>query len=144
MAQTHVGVDEDRVVIFGNSYGGYHVYVQLVKHPMSWTVALAWNGYIDWGGDDAFRMADHAAEIERPLLMLHSVRDHPSIEHGRQLRDALEENGADFEYHELEDEGHYSLEREKRLRRLGLIGLEIPVSNSHRVRANCLTSISIC
>ena len=117
----HAEVDEDRIAIFGNSYGGYHVYVQLVKHPTFWTAGLAWNGYIDWGGDNAFRMVDHAAEIERPLLMLHSVEDHPSIEHGRQLRDALEEHGADFEYHELEDEGHYSLEREKRLRRLRLI-----------------------
>ena len=120
-------VDEDRVAIFGNSYGGYHVCVQLVKHPAFWTAGIEWNGYHGWGGEEseAYRPLDHFEDIEQPLLMLHGVDDHPSIEHGRRLREALEEcgltGGDDFEYRELEDEGHYGMETEQRSRRLRLV-----------------------
>lgn len=120
-------VDTERMAIFGHSYGGYHFYVQMVKNPEFWTAGIAWNGYVAWGGDDdeAYRPLSHVENVERPLLMLHGVDDHPSIDHGRRLRDALEERGlregADFEYEELGNEGHYSMATDPRSRRLRLV-----------------------
>ena len=120
------GVDEKRVAIFGHSYGGYHAYVQLAKHPTFWTAGIVWNGYHRWDDDsESYPVLDHSESIERPILMLHGEDDHPSIEHGRELRDRLKTNGFeegdDFEYHELENEGHFSMATDRRLKRLRLV-----------------------
>jgi dipeptidyl aminopeptidase/acylaminoacyl peptidase len=113
-------VDEDRVAVFGGSYGGYSAYMQLVKHPQLWTTGIAWVGITDLHsmfeesmphfktslrqqmGDpeensDLWRERSpltHVDRIERPLLMIHGVNDpRCPISQARQFRDALEDRG---------------------------------------------------
>lgn len=109
-------IDEDRVAVFGGSYGGYSVYCQLTQYPTLWTTGIAWIGITDLHrlyaedmphfqhqllmqmGDpeenhDLWRdrsPIEHVDEMERPVFMIHGVNDpRCPVEQARRFRDAL-------------------------------------------------------
>jgi len=113
-------VDDDRVAVFGGSFGGYSVYCQLTQYPTLWTTGLAWVGITDlhrlYEEDMSymkhhFRMQmgdpeenydlwrerspiEHADRMERSICIVHAVNDpRCPIEQARIFRDALEERG---------------------------------------------------
>jgi dipeptidyl aminopeptidase/acylaminoacyl peptidase len=113
-------VDEDRVAVYGGSYGGYSAYMQLVKYPELWATGIASVGMTDLQslyeesmphfqtgleqmvGDpdehpERYRERSaitHVDRIERPLLMVHGVNDpRCPISQARDFRDALEDRG---------------------------------------------------
>ncbi|WP_207586319.1 prolyl oligopeptidase family serine peptidase [Halomontanus rarus] len=110
-------IDEDRMAVFGGSYGGYSAYWQLVRYPDLWDAGIAWIGITDLPslfeesmphfktilrenmGDPEENEAlwrerspiTHVEDIEADLLMLHGVNDpRCPISQARQFRDALE------------------------------------------------------
>ena len=114
-------LDEDRVAVFGGSYGGYSAYWQLVQFPELYDAGVAWIGLTDlekmyettmphfrtelmqkYLGDpadnaDLYRERsplEYAGNLAGPLLMVHGVNDHRvPVEQARLFRDRLEELG---------------------------------------------------
>ena len=114
-------VDEDRVVVFGGSYGGYSAYWQMVDHPELYAAGIAWIGVTDLEDMHANTMphyrtelmekylgtpeenpelyrerspVTHAENLAAPLLMVHGVNDRRvPVSQARIFRDALEEAG---------------------------------------------------
>ncbi|MFB6218933.1 MAG: alpha/beta hydrolase family protein, partial [Halobacteriaceae archaeon] len=117
--QSQAFVDADRVAVFGQSYGAYSVFVQLTKYPTLWTAGVAWNGRTE-GGDRQYGPIDNAETVECPLLVLAGEND-PRLDEMRRFRDALLERGwtegEEFEYVELESEGHHSRDTDHQIRR---------------------------
>ncbi|UIO99211.1 prolyl oligopeptidase family serine peptidase [Halobaculum sp. CBA1158] len=146
-------LDEDRVVVYGGSYGGYSANWQLVQYPDLYDAGITWVGV-----SDLFDMAEntmphfrselmvkylgepeenealyeerspvtHADNLAAPLLIVHGVNDRRvPVSQARLLRDALAETGLeegeDFEYEELGEEGHGSSDIEDKLRSLELL-----------------------
>ena len=114
-------LDDDRVVVYGGSYGGYSANWQLVQYPDLYDAGIAWVGV-----SDLFDMAEntmphfrselmvkylgepdenadvyeerspvtHAANLDAPLLIVHGVNDpRVPVSQARLLRDALVEAG---------------------------------------------------
>ncbi|MFW5946109.1 MAG: S9 family peptidase [Candidatus Natronoplasma sp.] len=126
-------IDEDRVAVFGGSYGGYSAYMQMVKYPELWTTGIAWIGITDLHklyeedmphfqsmleenmGDPEENYElwrdrspiEHVENMERPILMIHGVNDpRCPIEQARIFADALEDMGwEEGEDFELEELG---------------------------------------
>ncbi len=126
-------IDEDRIAVFGGSYGGYSAYMQMVKYPELWTTGVAWIGITDLHklyeedmphfqamlekqlGDpeenhDLWRdrsPIEHVENMERPILMIHGVNDpRCPVEQARIFADALEDMGwEEGEDFELEELG---------------------------------------
>ncbi len=126
-------IDEDRVAVFGGSYGGYSAYMQMVKYPELWTTGIAWIGITDLHklyeedmphfksmleenmGDPEENYElwrdrspiEHVENMERPILMIHGVNDpRCPIEQARIFSDALEDMGwKEGEDFELEELG---------------------------------------
>jgi len=126
-------IDEDRIAVFGGSYGGYSAYMQMVKYPELWTTGIAWIGITDLHklyeedmphfqsileehmGDpeenhELWRdrsPIEHVEKMERPILMIHGVNDpRCPIEQARIFSDALEDMGwEEGEDFELEELG---------------------------------------
>ena len=146
-------LDDDRVVVFGGSYGGYSAYWQLVQFPDLYDAGVAWVGV-----SDLFDMAEntmphfrselmvkylgepdenealyeerspvtHADNLDDPLLIVHGVNDRRvPVSQARIFRDALDdagyEEGDDYEYEELGEEGHGSSDIDDKLRSLELL-----------------------
>ncbi len=113
-------VDEDRVGVFGGSYGGYSAYMQLVTYPDRWATGVAWIGITDLHAlyeesmahfraileeqmgdpeEHAERWRErspitHVDAMERPVLMVHGVNDpRCPVSQARAFRDALESRG---------------------------------------------------
>jgi len=113
-------IDEDRIAVFGGSYGGYSVYMQMVRYPELWTTGVAWIGITDLHklyvedmphfqailreqmGDpeenhELWRdrsPIEHIEDMERPILMIHGVNDpRCPIEQARIFKEGLEEMG---------------------------------------------------
>jgi dipeptidyl aminopeptidase/acylaminoacyl peptidase len=113
-------IDDDRVGVFGGSYGGYSVYSQLTQYPTLWTTGVAWVGITDLHrlyeddmphfqhqlrmqmGDpeenyDRWRdrsPIEHVDQLERPIFMIHGVNDpRCPVEQARLFREALEDRG---------------------------------------------------
>ncbi|MWG33376.1 S9 family peptidase [Halomarina oriensis] len=113
-------VDDDRIAVFGGSYGGYSAYCQLTMHPEAWTTGVAWIGITDLQalyeesmphfktvleqqlGDPEENAAfyrerspiTHVEEMTAPILMVHGVNDpRCPISQARRFRDALEDQG---------------------------------------------------
>ncbi|PSP20378.1 S9 family peptidase [Halobacteriales archaeon QH_10_67_13] len=114
-------LDEDRVVVFGGSYGGYSAYWQLVQFPELYDAGVAWIGLTDleemyettmphfrtelmekYLGDpednaDLYRErspVEYAENLAAPLLVVHGVNDHRvPVGQARLFRDRLEELG---------------------------------------------------
>ncbi|GAB7094786.1 S9 family peptidase [Halolamina litorea] len=148
-------VDEDRLGVFGGSYGGYSAYCQLTMYPEIWATGVAWIGITDLQllyeesmphfkatleqqlgdpeeNEDLWRERSpitHVGSMEAPVFVVHGVNDpRCPISQARTFRDALLERGweegpdGDFEYEELEEEGHGSSDAEQKVRAFGLIG----------------------
>ncbi|WP_435115186.1 S9 family peptidase [Halolamina sp. C58] len=120
-------IDEDRIVVFGGSYGGYSAYWQMVQYPELYAAGIAWIGVTDL--EDMFENTmphfrtelmekylgtpeenpelyrerspvTHVENLAAPLLMVHGVNDRRvPVSQARIFRDALEEAG----YEEGED-----------------------------------------
>ncbi|EMA57141.1 S9 family peptidase [Halorubrum lipolyticum] len=146
-------LDEDRVVVYGGSYGGYSANWQLVQYPGLYDAGIAWVGVSDLfdmyentmphfrtelmvknlGEPDANEAlyrerspVTHVANLDAPLLIVHGVNDpRVPVSQARILRDALAdagfEEGVDYEYEELGEEGHGSGDIDQKIRSLELL-----------------------
>jgi len=111
-------IDEERIAVFGGSYGGYSAYMQLVTYPSLWTTGVAWIGITDlaalyeesmphfqsmleqqlgdpeenaelWANRSAIT---HVENVEAPVFVIHGVNDpRCPISQARRFRDALED-----------------------------------------------------
>ena len=118
---TREWLDENRVAVFGGSYGGYSAYWQLIQYPELYAAGIAWIGLTDleemyettmphfrtelmekYLGDpadnaDLYRERspiEYAKNLSTPLLMVHGVNDHRvPVGQARVFRDRLEEFG---------------------------------------------------
>jgi dipeptidyl aminopeptidase/acylaminoacyl peptidase len=113
-------IDEDRIAVFGRSYGGYSAYMQLVTYPNLWAAAVAWVGMTDLQalyeesmphfqatleeqlGDpeenaDLWRERSPITHVENagaPVFVVHGVNDSRCpISQARRFRAALEALG---------------------------------------------------
>jgi len=120
-------VDDDRVVVFGGSYGGYSAYWQAVQYPDLYDATVAWIGltdledmyentmphfrtelmvkYLGEPDENADRYEErspvtHVENVDAPLLIVHGVNDRRvPVSQARIFREALEDAG----YEEGED-----------------------------------------
>ena len=113
-------IDEDRIAVFGGSYGGYSAYIQLVRYPELWTASVAWVGITDLHSlyDESMahfqatleeQMGDpeenadlwrerspitHVENVDAPVFIVHGVNDpRCPISQARSFRDALQARG---------------------------------------------------
>jgi dipeptidyl aminopeptidase/acylaminoacyl peptidase len=114
-------IDEDRVGVFGGSYGGYSAYWQMVQYPELYDAGIAWIGLTDLqdmyentmphfkselmekylglpeDNPDLYRERSpvtHVENLSAPLLMLHGTNDRRvPVSQARIFRDALEDAG---------------------------------------------------
>jgi len=56
-------VDEDRVAVFGGSYGGYSAYCQVLKYPELYDAGIAWMGMTDLEGLYEETMPNYRTEM---------------------------------------------------------------------------------
>ncbi|MEZ3117728.1 prolyl oligopeptidase family serine peptidase [Halobaculum sp. MBLA0147] len=146
-------LDEDRVVVYGGSYGGFSTNWQVVQYPELYDAAVTSVGLSDL--EDMYENtmphfrtelmvknlghpednpelyeerspARYAENLSCPLLIVHGVNDpRVPVSQARILRDALEdagfEQGDDFEYEELGEEGHGSSDIDQKIRSLELL-----------------------
>ena len=117
----HDWVDDDRVVVFGGSYGGYSAYWQMTQYPDLYAAGIAWIGVTDL--EDMFENTmphfrtelmekylgtpaenpelyrdrspvAHVENLEDPLLMVHGVNDRRvPVSQARIFEDALVDAG---------------------------------------------------
>jgi dipeptidyl aminopeptidase/acylaminoacyl peptidase len=120
-------LDDDRVVVFGGSYGGYSAYWQMIQYPDLYDAGVAWIGLTDL--HDMFENTmphfrtelmekylgtpeenptlyeqrspvTHADNLDAPLFVVHGVNDRRvPVSQARIFREKLEESG----YEESED-----------------------------------------
>jgi dipeptidyl aminopeptidase/acylaminoacyl peptidase len=114
-------IDEDRVVVFGGSYGGYSAYWQMVQYPELYDAGVAWIGLTDLGdmyentmphyrtellekylgtpdeNPDLYEErspVEHVENLDTPLLIVHGVNDRRvPVSQARIFRDALDDAG---------------------------------------------------
>ena len=114
-------LDEDRVVVFGGSYGGYSAYWQMVQYPDLYAAGIAWIGLTDL--EDMFENTmphfrtelmekylgtpdenpelyeqrspvTHIENLGAPLFVVHGVNDRRvPVSQARIVREALDEAG---------------------------------------------------
>ncbi len=126
-----------KVGVFGHSHGAHNVLMQLINYPEIWDAGIAWNGVADlhefrehpeaaesyWrslGDPDTNRERwrannpiERIEELDAPLLLYYGVEDTERVTTGSSFRDELLASGwsegpeGDFEYVEVEGEGHY-------------------------------------
>ena len=120
-------VDDDRVVVFGGSYGGYSAYWQSVQYPDLYDASVAWIGLTDL--EDMYENTmphfktelmeqnlgtpednpelyaerspvNYVENVDSPLFMIHGVNDRRvPVSQARIIREALDDAG----YEEGED-----------------------------------------
>lgn len=136
-------IDEKRIGIYGSSYGAYMVYCCLAEDPEyrfacgvarfgDCNILSSWAQGDLPGREDLERMMQHpqknvagylagspvwcAANIQKPLLILHGLQDkrvHPL--QSEELVEALKREGKTFEYKTYANEAHGFLHRANRL-----------------------------
>jgi len=114
-------IDEDRVVVFGGSYGGYSAYWQAVQYPDLYDASVAWIGLTDL--EDMFENTmphfrtelmvkylgtpeenpelyrerspvTHIENVDAPMFVVHGVNDRRvPVSQARIFREALAEAG---------------------------------------------------
>lgn len=146
-------LDDDRVVVYGGSYGGYSVNWQLVQFPDLYAAGVTWVGLSDLHDmaentmphyrselmvkylgepDENSELyqerspVTHVENVDAPLLIVHGVNDRRvPVSQARILRDALDDagyqEGDDYEYEELGEEGHGSSDIDDKIRSLELL-----------------------
>jgi dipeptidyl aminopeptidase/acylaminoacyl peptidase len=131
-------VDEDRLGIWGASYGGYLCLLAMTKAPDVWAAGVSIVGFFDWETEmatergflkayDLKKMGDPVKDrdfmrerspayyldrVQAPLMMTASSRDVrcPPTE-SRAVVEKLRGMGRQVEYHEYPDEGHWPRKR---------------------------------
>ena len=116
-------LDDERVAVFGGSYGGYSAYWQLVQYPDLYDAGVAWIGltdledmfentmphyrtelmekYMGTPGDnpDLYEQRSpvtHAENLDAPLFVVHGVNDRRvPVSQARIFRERLEDLGYD-------------------------------------------------
>ncbi|ELZ75448.1 dipeptidylaminopeptidase/acylaminoacyl-peptidase [Haloferax larsenii JCM 13917] len=119
--ETHDWIDEDRVVVFGGSYGGYSAYWQAVQYPDLYAASIAWIGLTDLremyettmphfrtelmdvnlGSPDENpnlyterSPITHVENVDAPMFMVHGVNDRRvPVSQARLFRHALDDHG---------------------------------------------------
>ncbi len=114
-------IDEDRVAVFGGSYGGYSAYWQMVQYPDLYDAGIAWIGLTDLNDMYENTMphyrtelmeknlgtptenpelyeerspVTHVENVDAPLFLVHGVNDRRvPVSQARTFREALEEHG---------------------------------------------------
>lgn len=113
-------IDEDRIAVFGGSYGGYSAYMQMLQYPDLYAAGIAWIGMTDllalyeesmphfktalekYLGDPEDNEAfyherspiEHVENLSAPLCIIHGVNDpRCPISQARSFRDALDDAG---------------------------------------------------
>jgi dipeptidyl aminopeptidase/acylaminoacyl peptidase len=114
-------LDEDRVVVFGGSYGGYSAYWQMVQYPELYDAGIAWIGvsdlrdmyentmphfrselmvkYLGHPEDnpeiyDERSPSTHAGNLDSPLLIIHGANDpRVPVSQARIFREKLDDAG---------------------------------------------------
>lgn len=114
-------LDEDRVVVFGGSYGGYSAYWQLIQYPDLYDAGVAWIGVADLNdmfentmphfrtellekylgtpeeSPDLYEQRSpvtHVDNLDAPLFIVHGVNDRRvAVSQARIFQEALEESG---------------------------------------------------
>jgi len=137
------GVDQDRIAIFGASYGSYMATCSLAYDPDcrfacgvakygDCNILSSWALGDQVGREDLERMMRHPSanqagyregspvwqvgHIQKPLLIVHGLQDkrvHPL--QSEELVEALQREGKTFEYVTYADEGHGILRRNNRI-----------------------------
>jgi dipeptidyl aminopeptidase/acylaminoacyl peptidase len=117
----HDWIDDDRIVVFGGSYGGYSAYWQMVQYPELYDAGIAWIGVSDL--PDMFENtmphfrtelmekylgtpdenpdiyeerspSTHADNVDAPLFVIHGVNDRRvPVSQARIFREELEAAG---------------------------------------------------
>lgn len=109
-------IDDDRLIVYGGSYGGYSTYWQLVRYPTLWSTGIAWVGITDLlqlyedsmphfkstleeqlGDPDEHEEfyrerspITYVEDIEAPILMVHGENDpRCPLNQAQRFRDAL-------------------------------------------------------
>jgi len=118
---TREWVDDDRVAVFGGSYGGYSAYWQLVQYPDRYDAGIAWMGLTDLeamyeetmphfktelleknvgtpaDNPELYRERspiEYAENLSAPALLVHGVNDRRvPVSQARTFRDRLAELG---------------------------------------------------
>lgn len=129
---TYDWLDDERVVVFGGSYGGYSAYWQLVQYPDLYDAGVAWIGvtdlvdiyentmphfqtelmekYLETPDDNPTLYeerspATHAGNLSAPLLIVHGINDRRvPVSQARIFRDRLLEEGfvEDYDFEYVE------------------------------------------
>jgi dipeptidyl aminopeptidase/acylaminoacyl peptidase len=114
-------IDEDRIGVFGGSYGGYSAYWQMLQYPELYDAGIAWVGITDLSymyentmphfqtelmekylglpedNPDLYEERSpttHVENLSAPLLMVHGINDRRvPVSQARIFRDALENAG---------------------------------------------------
>jgi len=114
---TREWIKDDQLSVFGHSYGGYSVYVQLTRYPTFWNAGVAWNGWTDPGGQ-WYNPLDNVQKLEDPLLILAGEND-PTIEDQRRFRDAHlgqeREENEKMNFIELTEYGHFNRDPDRNI-----------------------------
>ncbi|WP_323676559.1 prolyl oligopeptidase family serine peptidase [Halorubellus sp. PRR65] len=151
--ETRDWLDDDRVVVFGGSYGGYSAYWQAVQYPDLYDASVAWIGLTDLEdmyentmphfktelmvkylgtpeeNADLYRErspVEYVENVDAPMFLVHGVNDRRvPVSQARIFRDALDDagydDGDDYEYEELGEEGHASSDQDQKLRMFELL-----------------------
>jgi dipeptidyl aminopeptidase/acylaminoacyl peptidase len=119
--EAHEWLDDDRVVVFGGSYGGYSAYWQSVQFPDLYDASVAWIGlteledmfentmphfrtelmekYLGTPGENPDLYEErspvtHVENVDAPLFIVHGVNDRRvPVSQARIFREALEDAG---------------------------------------------------
>lgn len=114
-------VDDERIIVFGGSYGGYSAYWQMVQYPELYAAGIAWIGVTDLEdmyentmahfrtelmerylgtpeeNPDLYRERspiEYVENLDAPLLMVHGVNDRRvPVSQARLFREALLDAG---------------------------------------------------
>jgi dienelactone hydrolase len=132
--------DQDRIAIFGTSYGGYAALMSGVRTPGLYQAIASYAPvtYLPWlenEANEAIRSArfafkqmsqealktasptEHAAAFNTPVLLGHGDLDQRvNVRHSRRMADVLNKAAKNVQYLEFEDEIHGFLLQENRLR----------------------------
>jgi dipeptidyl aminopeptidase/acylaminoacyl peptidase len=135
-------VDEDRIVAYGRSYGGFMVLAAITEYPDLWAAAVEFVGianfvtFLENTGEwrRAHREAEYGSltedrelleaispihDVDRvscPLFVQHGANDpRVPVEEARQVAETAREQGVPVETLVFEDEGHHTTTRANRI-----------------------------
>jgi dipeptidyl aminopeptidase/acylaminoacyl peptidase len=131
--QVHPDIDEDRLVVYGGSYGGFMVLAALTTYPDLWAAGVdsvgisnfatflentsdyrrghreAEYGSLEHDREFLERIApiNHIDEVSAPVMVIHGANDpRVPLSEAEQLVEALRERDVPVEFLAFEDEGH--------------------------------------